>query len=119
MTVGVRGDYRRLNAQTLPDRYPIAYVQDFALILHGKTIFSTIDLTRAYDQIPVADEDIPKRAVTTPLGLFEFMVMPFGLRNAVQTFQHFIKFSQGSISFSSTSTIFSSLLHYPKNTDNI
>lgn len=84
------GDYRRLNAQTIEDRYPIAHVQDFASILHNKKLFSTIDLVKAYHQIPMSEEDIPKTAVTTPFGLFEFLVMPFGLRNAAQTFQRFI-----------------------------
>ncbi|BHF71785.1 hypothetical protein SprV_0401484500 [Sparganum proliferum] len=83
------GDYRALNNATIPDRYPVPHLQDFAGALFGKSVFSKIDLVRAFHQIPVAPEDVPKTAVTTPFGLFEFIRMPFGLRNAAQNISEF------------------------------
>ncbi|CAH8453126.1 unnamed protein product [Heterobilharzia americana] len=84
------GDYRRLNAKTTPDCYPIPHVYDLTATLCGMNIFSKIDLVKAYNQIPMAAEDIAKTAIITPFGLFEFLRMPFGLRNAAQTFQRFM-----------------------------
>ncbi|GFY25511.1 hypothetical protein TNCV_2486311 [Trichonephila clavipes] len=66
------GNYRRLNAQTIPDHYPIPLIEDFHHILKGNRIFSKTDLFKAYFQIPIAEEDKEKTAIITPFGLFEF-----------------------------------------------
>lgn len=88
--IRVCGDYRRLNSITIPDRYPVPRIKDFTHHLSGKTIFSTIDLNRAYQQLSVREEDIEKTAIITPMGLFEFPRMCPGLKNAGQTFQRYI-----------------------------
>ncbi|GFW12401.1 retrovirus-related Pol polyprotein from transposon opus [Trichonephila clavipes] len=65
-TVRPVGDYRQLNSVTEFDSYPMPYLNDFAHALHGKRIFSKIDIFKAFHQIPIAECDIPKTAVTTP-----------------------------------------------------
>jgi hypothetical protein len=84
------GDYRALNARTVPDQYPVRHFADFAQQLAGRKIFSTIHSVKAYRHIPVHPNDIAKTAINTPIGLFEFPYMSFGVRNAAQTFQWFI-----------------------------
>lgn len=84
------GDYRRLNAITKPDRYPIPRLQDFTYLLAGKQIFTRLDVNRAYHCIEIAPEDVEKTAIITPFGLFEFNRMGFGLKNSSQTYQRFM-----------------------------
>lgn len=84
------GDYRQLNSVTVPDRYSIPHLHSFSSRLEGRTIFLKLDIPRAFHNILVAPEDVHKTAIVTPFGLFEFPRMPFGLRNAAQTFQRFM-----------------------------
>ena len=81
------GDYRCLNDCTVGDAYPIPHFHDFAAGLAGCKIFSKVDLVKGYHQVPVKGQDVPKTAIATPFGLFEFVQMPFGLKNSAQTFQ--------------------------------
>jgi hypothetical protein len=72
---------------TTPDKYPLPNMQDLSNSLHGCNVFSKIDLVKGYHQIPVAVADIPKMAIIMPFGLCEYLLTPFGLSNAAQTFQ--------------------------------
>ena len=95
----VCGDYRRLNAATLDDKYPVKCLTDFTANLAGKTIFSKIDLLKGYHQIPVAPDDISKTVVITPFGLYIFPCTPFGLKNAGQDFQRLMDEILGDLPF--------------------
>ena len=80
-------DYRQLNQKLVKDAHPLPRFEDTVDHLSGSDLFSTIDLQSAYNQVPVAMEDIHKTAFTTPMGLFENCRMPFGLSNSPATFQ--------------------------------
>ena len=66
-------------------------MQYFAVNLIGTQVFSKVDLVRAYNKVPMNADGIAKTAIVTPFGLFEYLRMPFGLKNAAQTFQRFME----------------------------
>ena len=83
-------DLRRVNAVTIPDKFPLPLIQEQLAQLGGKTRFTTLDLASAYWQVGLKPEHRPITAFATPNGLFQFIVMPFGLVSAPATFQRLI-----------------------------
>ena len=93
-------DYHRLNAVTRNDAYPVPRAQDCLDSMAGSGMFSTIDILSAYNQVPVAEEDIPKTAFSTKYGLFEFTTMPFGLMTAPATYQRLMELTLSGLQWS-------------------
>ena len=80
-------DFRKLNEVTVGDSFPIPRIDDSLRALHGAQIFTTLDLTKGYWQVPVKESDREKTAFSCHRGLYEFNTMPFGLKGAPATFQ--------------------------------
>ncbi|XP_065426955.1 uncharacterized protein LOC135976185 [Chrysemys picta bellii] len=83
-------DYRKLNAVTVTDAYPMPRIDDMLDVLSQAKYLSTFDLTKGYWQIPLEGEAQQKSAFITDIGLYEFTVLPFGLVNAGATFQRLV-----------------------------
>nr|VZI42587.1 unnamed protein product [Spirometra erinaceieuropaei] len=80
-------DYRRLNAVTVRDSFPLPRLDDTLDALGNAASFSTLDLKSGYWQVEIHPDDRHKTAFTVPQGLYEFQTLPFGLCNAAATFQ--------------------------------
>ena len=84
-------DYRKLNAVTKKDSYPLPRIDESLDALGKAKFFSTLDLASGYWQIELSPDAKEKSAFCTAQGLFQFCVMPFGLTNAPATFQRLME----------------------------
>jgi hypothetical protein len=78
-------DYRYLNEATVKNKYPLPRVEDLFDQMRGARVFLKIDLRSEYHQMKIRSSDIPKTDFSTRYGLYEFIVMSFGLTNAPST----------------------------------
>jgi hypothetical protein len=81
-------DYRLLNAVTIKNKYPLPCIDILFDQLVGAQVFSKIDLHSGYHQIKIRVEDMPKMAFTMRYGLYEYLVMSFGLTNLPAHFMY-------------------------------
>jgi hypothetical protein len=81
-------DYRSLNDVTIKNKYPLPRIEDLFDHMRGTRVFSKIDLRSGYHQMKIRPSDIPKMAFSTRYGLYEFIVMSFGLTNAPAYFMN-------------------------------
>jgi hypothetical protein len=81
-------DYRSLNEVTVKNKYPLPRIEDLFDQLRGASVFSKIDMRSGYHQLRIRPSDIPKTTFITKYGLYEFMIMSFGLTNAPAYFMY-------------------------------
>ena len=90
-------DYRPLNRVTVNDSYPLPRINELLRAVKGSKYFVALDLRSGYWQIPMEQESRQYTAFRAGKGLYEFVVMPFGLKTAPATFQRNMDFLLGDL----------------------
>ena len=88
-------DYRRLNLQTIPEKWPLPRINDVLDGMVGSKWFTKLDLKSGYYQVAMSKNSIEKTAFVTPDGHYEFLRMPFRLKNAPSHFSKIIMSKYG------------------------
>ena len=88
-------DYRKLNAITVTDAQPLPRIDEALLLFKTALFFSSLDFISGFLQVPINPDDAQKTAFTTHMGLFEYKVMPFGVKNGPATFQRLMEITLG------------------------
>jgi hypothetical protein len=107
-------DYRKFNAVTTRDIYPLTLIESALTRLQGSTVFTSLDLESGFWQMPLREVDRPKSAFITPDGLWQFKFMPFGLASASASFQRMIDLILAGLKWTSCLTYIDDVIVYAR-----
>lgn len=98
-TIRLAIDYRKLNAVTLKDSYPLPRIQDCLDCLKGAKYYSSLDLSSGFHQVQMDPDDMDKTSFVCQKGQYRFKVLSFGLTNAVATFQRLMEYIMSGLQY--------------------